>query len=67
MTEILHILRKHGHTDMGITIPRPPPMGGRGNKYKVYNTIFNKVKRKAKSQYYCAILEENKTNMDDSE
>ena len=30
MTEILHIeiLRKHGHTDMGITIPRPPPMGG---------------------------------------
>ena len=33
MTEILHIeiLRKHGHTNMGITIPRPPPMGGRGN------------------------------------
>ena len=33
MTEILHIeiLRKHGHTDMGITIPRPPPMRGRGN------------------------------------
>ena len=38
MAEILHfeILRKHGqtnkhtnkHTDMGITIPRPPPMGG---------------------------------------
>ena len=34
MTEILHfeILRKHGQTntqtDMGITIPRPPPMGG---------------------------------------
>ena len=30
MTEILHIeiLRKHGHTDMGITIPHPPPMGG---------------------------------------
>ena len=41
MAEILHfeILRKHGQTntqthkqtDMGITIPRPPPMGGRGN------------------------------------
>ena len=38
MAEILHIeiLRKHGQThtqtdrqtDMGITIPRPPPMGG---------------------------------------
>ena len=40
MTDILHfeILRKHGQTntdkhthkqtDMGITIPRPPPMGG---------------------------------------
>ena len=42
MAEILHfeILRKHGQTnthtnkqtDMGITIPRPPPMGGRGNE-----------------------------------
>ena len=33
MIEILHIeiLRKHGHTDMGITIPRPPPMGGEVN------------------------------------
>ena len=44
MAEILHfeILRKHGQThkqthkthkqtDMGITIPRPPPMGGRSN------------------------------------
>ena len=37
MAEILHfeILRKHGqtnkHTDMGITIPRPPPMGGEVN------------------------------------
>ena len=34
MAEILHFetLRKHGQTntqtDMGITIPRPPPMGG---------------------------------------
>ena len=37
MAEILHfeILRKHGQTntqtDMGITIPRPPPMGGEVN------------------------------------
>ena len=45
MADILHfeILRKHGqtnkhphtqtnkHTDMGITIPRPPPMGGEVN------------------------------------
>ena len=53
MTEILHfeILRKHGQTrthtqthkqtDMGITIPRPPPMGGRGNmggEVKIYKT-----------------------------
>ena len=57
MTEILHfeILRKHGQkhgqthkqTDMGITIPRPPPMGGEvtrknndnhggGNKFYIY-------------------------------
>ena len=46
MTEILHfeILRKHGQTntdkhthkqtDMGITIPRPPPMGGEVNMEK---------------------------------
>ena len=42
MAEILHfeILRKHGqthrHTDMGITIPRPPPMGGEVIIHYVY-------------------------------
>ena len=55
MAEILHfeILRKHGqtnkhtnkHTDMGITIPRPPPMGGEvnimlGNCLYVYISIY---------------------------
>ena len=41
MAEILHfeILRKHGQTntqtDMGITIPRPPPMGGEVISYLV--------------------------------
>ena len=48
MAEILHIeiLRKHGQThtqtdrqtDMGITIPRPPPMGG-----EVITYINNKI------------------------
>ena len=57
MAEILHfeILRKHGQTnththkqthkqtDMGITIPRPPPMGGevtntQTNRHGHYNT-----------------------------
>ena len=29
--KIFEILRKHGHTDMGIAIPRPSPMGGEVN------------------------------------
>ena len=53
MAEILHfeILRKHGQTntqthkqtDMGITIPRPPPMGGEVNivvQYKWISFVF---------------------------
>ena len=49
MAEILHfeILRKHGQThkqpDMGITIPRPPPMGGeviRGTDHTVLKYIL---------------------------
>ena len=60
MAEILHfeILRKHGqtnththkHTDMGITIPRPPPMGGevtpyggRGNKMSLYSFCSDNI------------------------
>ena len=50
MAEILHfeILRKHGqtntqtnkHTDMGITIPRPPPMGGEVNMASIVSKYF---------------------------
>ena len=49
MAEILHIeiLRKHGQThtqtdrqtDMGITIPRPPPMGGEVTKARHINIL----------------------------
>ena len=57
MTEILHfeILRKHGQThtqtnkqtDMGITIPRPPPMGG-----EVIN-VMARLKHKSISVLCC--------------
>ena len=54
MAEILHfeILRKHGQTntqtnthtnkqtDMGITIPRPPPMGGEVNIYQAGHIVL---------------------------
>ena len=49
MTEILHfeILRKHGQThkqtDMGITIPRPPPMGGEVNIHEDIIQIHEKA------------------------
>ena len=65
MAEILHfeILRKHGqtnthtqankHTDMGITIPRPPPMGGEVNKpYDHYGQIIWKFKLTILMQRY---------------
>ena len=61
MTEILHfeILRKHGQTnmdkhthththkqtDMGITIPRPPPMGGEVKTVKDYILTYLLQKR----------------------
>ena len=50
MTEILHfaILRKHGQTntqthkqtDMDITIPRPPPMGGGGRGNDKFRNMY---------------------------
>ena len=56
MTEILHfeILRKHGQThkqtDMGITIPRPPPMGGEVNIKQIMIRIIDQYLANAQIQ-----------------
>ena len=64
MAEILHfeILRKHGQThkqtDMGITIPRPPPMGG---EVKIWQS-YSREDRPTHILYQCAKFGDDRTS-----